>query len=226
MPTPPPVAAVRARLDLKNADGFLAGSRLFFSYAGSAPTAANCTTLATDIGSQWATHIMVSLTTEWSLYEVDVLDLGSSSGASGQDTTIHAGASSPPTVQTQTAMNVEFNIARRYRGGKPRIYIPGLQASDLADDAHWSSATLTAINTNFAAFIAAIEALSIGAMGALQHVNISFFHGKNTSSPPWRGPGYKYPPAYRATPLVDNISGYSAKAVVGSQKRRRTATTP
>lgn len=226
MPSPPPFQGVRVRLIYKDSDNFLAGNRFYLAYSGSAPTPANCITLAGDVSTQWASHLAPVTTDDWSLTEVDVLDLATTSGASGQDTTVHAGTEGTGAVQASVCMNVEYNIARRYRGGKPRIYWPGPPAAGLADNSHWGSSTLTSFNSATSAFFAALNALSIGAMGTLQHSNVSFFHGKNTASPPWRGPGYKYPPAYRATALVDTVEGYSAKAEIGSQKRRRTALTP
>lgn len=226
LPSPPPAQAVRCRVLFKNTDSFLAGVRFYLSYSGSAPTPANCVTLAGDIATQWGTHMSPLQTTEWTEYEVDVLDLSSTSGASGVDTSTHAGTVVGGNAPANVCINIEYDIARRYRGGKPRMFLPGISTAGLVDDGHWSNSTLSSVNSGISAFMAALEALSIGAMGTLQHVNISFFHGHNTSTPPWRGPGYKYPPLYRVTPLIDAVENYSAKAVVGSQKRRRTATTP
>lgn len=226
MPTPPVVAAVRCHLDYLDTDGFMAGNRFYLTYSGSAPTPANCVTLAGDISSAWAAHLASQVDNHISLNEVDVLDLGSASGASGQDTTSHAGTGGVSALPANVAINVEFNIARRYRGGKPRMYLPGGLSGELQDDAHWTSVFVGQVNTAVAAFFAALNALTIGSMGTLQHSNISYFHGHNTSQPPWRGPGYKYPPLYRTTPVVDPVEGYACKALVGSQRRRRTATSP
>jgi len=228
MPTPPVVQAVRCKLDYTQTDSELGGSRFYLSYTGSAPTPANCTTLAGDIGSAWASHIAPLICTDYSLTEVDVLDLASATGASGQDTTLHNPSGGTPVLPANVAQNVEFNIARRYRGGKPRMYFPPANQGELKDTGHWADAWLGTVNTAVAAFFAQLEALTIGSMGTLAHVNISFYHGKDTNQPPaghWRGPGYRYPPLYRTTPLVDVVEGYSLKSVVGSQRRRRLATT-
>lgn len=226
MPTPPVVQAVRVHLNYKETDGALSGNRFHIAYSGSAPTPGNCATLAGDISSAWNSNLASLVNVDWSLYEVDVLDLASETGASGQDDTIHAGTSSGTVLPANSATNVEFDIARRYRGGKPRIYLPPTVAGNMLDPGHWQPSFISGVNTQVAAFFAAIAALSIGSMGTLNHVNISFYNGVYTTTPPWRGPGYKYPPKYRTTPLVDNISGYSCKAVIGSQRRRRTASSP
>ena len=225
MPSPPAVQAVRCKLDYVQVDSSLGGSRFYLAYTGSAPSPSNCSTLAADIGTQWASHLAGFVNTGFSLGEVDVLDLASSSGSSGQDNTVHAGTDTGAVLPASICVNVEYNIARRYRGGKPRMYLPAPNQTRLQDEGHWTTAYASGLNTAMAAFFTALEALSIGSMGTLSHVNISFFHGVNTSTPPWRGPGYKYPPKYRDTPLVDAVEGYATKLLVGSQRRRRNATT-
>jgi hypothetical protein len=212
-------------LDYTQSDNFLSGSRFYLSYSGSAPSPANCITLASDIGTQWAAHLAALVNVGFTLTEVDVLDLNSLSGASGQASPGAAGTRSGQALTASVATNVEFNIARRYRGGKPRMYLPSPEQGDLLNEGAWGTTFIGQVNTGVAAFFAALEALSIGSMGTLQHVNISFYDGVYTTTPPWRGPGFKYPPKYRTTPLVDAVEGYACKAVIGSQRRRRTATT-
>ena len=80
--------------------------------------------------------------------------------------------------------------------------------------------------TAIAAFFTAIEALSVGSMGTLAHVLLSYYSGYSTTTPPWRGPGFKYPPKYRSAAQLMTVECYSTKAVIGSQRRRRTSTTP
>jgi len=73
------------------------------------------------------------------------------------------------------------------------------------------------------AFMAEIEALSVGAVGALGHVNLSYYQGfKNITNSSGRE---RAVPTYRNTALLDVVQGYAAKSVVGSQRRRRTSTT-
>jgi hypothetical protein len=200
------------------------GIRLYFSYSGSAPTAGNCSTLATDFAAAWATHISPVLAANVALNEVDVLDIATDSGLSGQWTGSDAGGISGATLPWQCAMNIEFDIARRYRGGKPRCFLPPTAAAGLADDSHWSTGTISSVNTGFAAFISEIEALSVGSVGTLAHVNLSYYKGfTNITNSSGRE---RAVPTYRATALHDVIEGYGLKAVIGSQKRRRTSTTP
>lgn len=228
MATPPlpDVSTLRVKLDYNQGSLATSGNRLFFKYGGTAPTAANCATLASDISGAWGTHIAPLIQNNFYLTEVDVLDITTVTGLSGAWTGSVEGTRGSALTPASVATNIEYDISRRYRGGKPRIYLPPGSGDDLADESHWSGSFTSAVGTGWAAFISEIEALSVGAVGSLTHINLSYYSGVNTSTPPWRGPGFKYPPKYRDVALSDVISGYSVKTVVGSQRRRRTSTTP
>lgn len=226
MTTPPLPASpcVRVALDYTEADGASAGSRFYLSYSGSAPTAANCATLAGDIATAWATDLSPQVQSEYSLTEVDVLDIATLTGHSGTVATSHAGGDGSSSTPQQVATNIEFLIGRRYRGGKPRMYLPPPGRAAYAGENKWSGSFVTATNTAIAAFFTAIEALSIGAIGTLAHVNLSYYDGfTNVTNSSGR---IHAAPKYRTTALVDTVVGYSTKALMSSQRRRRQATTP
>src|SRR5271166_3185016 len=110
MPSPPSVKAVRVRLSYTQTDGFLGGNRFYLSYDGSTPDGATLNTLATGIRTAWGTDIAQLVNADWSLEEVDCLDLSSDLGASGYDTTAVAGSLSGTALPAEVATNVEFNI--------------------------------------------------------------------------------------------------------------------
>lgn len=225
MTTPPLPSApcVRVRLDFKDLTSNESGCRFYLSYSGSAPTGANCDTLATDISASFGSRLAGEMSQNFALSEVDVLDIASNSGLSGQwNGTINGGQSGQP-LPLQVATNIEFGLARRYRGGKPRIYLPPSDVNNAQDTAHWTTDYVAAMNTNIGEFFSDIAALTVGAMGTLAHVNISYYQGftnhTNTSG------RERAVPTYRTTALVEPITGYSTKQLFGSQRRRRTATT-
>jgi hypothetical protein len=200
------------------------GIRFYLSYTGSAPSGANCTTLAGDVATAWAAHLN-SLLSENALFnEVDVLDIATDSGFSGQSNPAAAGARAGTSLPAQVATNVEYGISRRYRGGKPRCYFPFGVDGDMLDVAHWGTSYISAVNSGVAAFFAALEALSVGSMGTLQHVNLSYYKGYTNVEIP--GQRARTIPTYRSVALHDNITGYFCKGELSSQRRRRTATTP
>lgn len=219
----PDIPCVRVKLDYSNASVLRAGSRFYLSYSGSAPSGANCATLASDVASEWAGVIAPLVQENFALIEVDVLDIATDSGLSGQWTGSNGGSRSGTACPAQCATNVEFGIARRYRGGKPRMYLPPGVNGDQSTDASWSAGFIGTVNTAVAAFFTNLEGLSVGSMGTLAHVNLSYYKGfTNNTTPSGRERAI---PTYRATALHDNVTGYSCKAEIGSQRRRRTATT-
>lgn len=220
----PDIPCLRVRMTGTDDAGNDWGTRFYLSYTGSAPTGANCATIATDIAAAWATDLASLVSTGITLTEVDVLDIATDSGLSGQWTGADAGTRSGNSLPVQCCFNVEYGIARRYRGGKPRAYWPFGTETDQHNMASWTTTLVTAVNTGIAAFFTAVQALSVGAVGTLTHVNLSYYKGfTNITNSSGRE---RAVPTYRATALHDNITGYFGKQVFGSQKRRRTATTP
>lgn len=224
--TAPPLPesnVMRIRLDYTDSDNVLAGSRFFLGYGGSPPTSGNCTTLASDIAAAWVTHMAPLIQANYSLTEIDVLDISTLTGASGQWTGDNGGGDTGGAIASQVAVNTEFGIARRYRGGKPRMFWPPASVAAKQNDGSWTLSFVGEYNTAVAAFFAEITALSIGAVGALEHVNVSYYSGftnhTNTSG------RERAVPTYRTSALVEPITGYSTKQRMGSQRRRRAATT-
>lgn len=214
---------MRVRLDYDSAGGGKAGNRFYLSYAGASPTAANCATLASDIATAWSSNLASLISSSFALKEVDVLDIASLTGLSGTWNGSENGTDGSTVIPANVATNIEYDIARRYRGGKPRLFLPSPGSDAMASQDQWSTTFVTNCNTGVSAFFAAIAALSIGAVGTLAHVNLSYYTGfKNITNSSGRE---RAVPQYRAAALVDSISGYSTKGVISSQRRRRTATT-
>lgn len=220
----PDKPCVRVRLIYNEGAVGESGNRFYISYAGSAPSGGNCASLATSIQGFWSSHLAPQISNAFALEEVDVLDIATDSGLSGQWTGSDPGQATGTGPPANVATNVEFGIARRYRGGKPRFYLPPGDNGDILSLSSWTGQFVTNTTAAVTAFFAAIEALAVGSMGTLQHVNLSYYSGfKNVANSSGRE---RAVPQYRATALSDPIVGYSCKAIVGSQRRRRTSSTP
>lgn len=219
----PASPCVRVALDYTKTDGTLAGSRFYLSYTGSAPTAANCATLATDVATEWNTTFGTMVNPEFALTEVDVLDIATEVGASGNWQGSHAGQNAGSTPPGFVAVNIQFVIARRYRGGKPRMYLPPGIDTNMSGPDMWSPTFAGDAVTQAQNFFGYLHGLSIGAMGVLQHVNVSYYKGfKNFTN----SSGREYAaPTYRDTATVDPVTGYIGRQLVSSQRRRRSAST-
>lgn len=226
MATPPlpDFPTVRVRLDYTDETSLKSGSRIYLRYSGSAPTAANCVTLADDVAAAWNTELAGQVNTTIALTEVDVLDIATDSGSSGQWSGSNAGTLSGTNLPMQVAVNIEYDIARRYRGGKPRMYLPPPTTTQQQTPTTWSTTYTSGTNTAVAAFFATLEALSIGSMGTISHVSVSYYKGyQNIEIPDTRA--YAKPLYRTPTAVSDIVEGYSTKILMGSQRRRRTSTT-
>ena len=225
VPPLPESNVVRVRLGYVTAAGTDMGSRFYVGFAGSAPSPTDCVNLASDIATAWNANLASLVYELVTLVAVDVEDITTHTGNFGTISVSHSGTLSGSTLTANAATNVEFNIANRYRGGKPRMFLPPPDDSVLASLDKFTTGFIANVNTGVAAFFSAIEALSVGSMGTLQHVSLSYYQSftnvTNSSGRTRAAPKYRTPNA-----LVYPVTGYSCKAVVGSQRRRRTATTP
>lgn len=215
---------IRVHLTYKQGDDSVGGNRLYFAYGGGSPTGQNCIAIATGISAAWGSHLAPIVGNYFTLEEVDVIDIASDTGLSGQWTGAIIGGMGGAAFASMVATNIEFNIARRYRGGKPRIFLPAPDGSAAKDGGHFNTGFVTTASAAMAAFIAEVEALNVGAVGTLSHVNLSYYKGfTNITNSSGREQAV---PKYRPQALVDTVTGYACKDVMGCQKRRRTATTP
>jgi hypothetical protein len=226
LPPLPESNVVRVEMIQEPPNANQAGSRFFLGYTGSAPSSANCVTLAGDVESAWVTNLAPLVPSNWSLNKVDVLDISTRLGAFGESVVTHDGTRAGAEVPQQVATGIEYKVAVRYRGGKPRIYQPPGLAADVVNDVSWAGAFVTDYNAGIAAFFAELAGLSIGAMGVLSHVVVSYYHGFSVSINPVTGRSRNIPTYRTPNALVWPVTGYDTKSLLSSQKRRRTSTTP
>lgn len=205
--------------------------RWFVEYSGSAPSDSVCNSVASALAAAWATNLAPLANTDVILNEITVTDLTSPTSGRGVWSGSHAGTRSTTTLPGATttlpgatAVLVNMPIARRYRGGKPRIFFPPPVDTDLFSPAEYNAAFVTAATTGVEAFFSGIEALTPGTMTSLTHVNLSYYKGFTNYTPP--SGRARAVPTYRPEALHDDITGYSVKEIIGSQRRRRTSTTP
>jgi len=222
-PLPSPGAVLRVQFNTGVGGSIEAGSRFFLSYSGSAPSGGDLTSLADLVHTSWATHIAPVVYEAEALHGVIIEDLSSDTGATGEWTGTEVGtltASEGLTATTCMVMNHQTGV--RYRGGHPRTYLRCGAAGGtwLVSANEWEGSFITAVNGAWSSWIAEILAASGIGVTLTNIVNVSYYLGYNTSTPPWRGPGYKYPPKLRDTPRVEPITGTAGATKLGSQRRR------
>jgi hypothetical protein len=225
MPALPPVPATfRVDLHHKLANDMNVVSRLFFNYTGPAPTNAQMNTLATAVRTAWNSNVGILAGAQVNVHQVECIDLSSATGAIGFDSTTVTGTRAGTTLAAGTAVLINYAVARRYRGGKPRSYLPYLMAADLTDAQDWTAAAVTATNSAWGAFITAIKAAPWSGATITNQVNVSYYQGfasvQNPVTLRWKNLSKP-----RAVPLVDVITSFSTNAKPASQRRRNLHST-
>jgi hypothetical protein len=107
-------------------------------------------------------------------------------------------------MTAETAVLVNFTIARRYRGGKPRVYWPAGVSAQLNNPVSWQSTFVSAFRTAFNAFLNGVTS-GITPPPAVDYLcSVSYHTGG----------------ALRPTPVVDKVLDWEVNAIPGSQRRR------
>jgi hypothetical protein len=219
VPALPNVAKV-IRVDLFQALGGDANARdrIFFAFAGAGPAVADLNTLANTIVTAWTNNVRAIQDTASSLTLVQITDLTTASGAQTQVTAAVAGTNASPRGSASLAVVIKFRIARRYRGGHPRLYLGGIPPNNLTTAQVWSAGFTAGVQTGWAGFITAIQAAPPAALGALTHVNVSYFLGfHNVTFPSGR---QRAVPTLRVIPITDSVISYAVNPRPASQRRR------
>jgi hypothetical protein len=200
-----------------------AGSRFYVSYSGGPPNSTDLNTMASDVADYWETSIGPYVASSEALHGVIITDMASISGAVGTWTGTKAGTNAGgPSLAASISMVVNHQTGQHYRGGHPRTYLR-VGVADSADEYQtnvWAPAFLADVLTAWQAWVAAILAISTLSITLENIVSVSYYDGYNTATPPWRGPGFKYPPMVRAVPEVVTIVNSSCATKFGSQRRR------
>lgn len=158
-------------------------------------------------------------TADKTLDETTIEDLTSSSGAVGSYANAIAGTMAGNPLPAGTAFLLNFHIARRYRGGKPRVYLPIGNTAEIGDDQDWGSVFAASIPGRWAAMIAAIQAAPWAGGVIAEQVSVSFYNlFTNFTGPTGRMRARSTPRPGAA--LVDPVISVTAGTRFASQRRR------
>ncbi len=203
-PLPPVPNAVKVQLGWYVGGNSRVENVLHFLVSGGPPSSATCAALAADIQAAQITEFKAQTHTANGIMPCTLTDISSGSGLQGVGGTATGGSLSGSYNSAQTAIVINHHVARRYRGGKPRSYLPLGNQGALTTPGEWLNSFVTGITTDWASFITTCLAASSGGVSISSFVSISYFHAG----------------AVRATPVVDTILQSTARQQVGSQRRR------
>ena len=128
-------------------------NRLHFGYTGT-NTPAIMNACAAHIGGAWASDVASAISSAYTLVEVKCTDLSSGTAPEGLSTTGWPGTDAAGVSLLQAALVMNATISRRYRGGKPKIFLAGIAADHLAGPDTWNGAFVSSFDAGWSTFIA------------------------------------------------------------------------
>lgn len=173
---------------------------------------------ATQASATWASVMHSSVT----LTLVTVVDLNSATGLTGTSTSTVPGTATGAELTASTCVLANMHVARRYRGGKPRMYLPWGVAANLQDPQHWLPAALTNFNAALQNLLNRVVTAQ-GSIAGLSLANVSYYQGstaKIVGDDPKYQRGKTIPTRRPGGPQVDVIGSATVNARPGTQRRR------
>lgn len=200
------------------------GTRFFVGYSGPAPNSDTLENLGAAVFSAWAANLSGLCPFGITLDQVVCEDITTYTGATGISGGSSAGSRTGTSLPFQCAAQANYSISRRYRGGRPKGFWPFGVTEDLADDGHFNTAFLTDMASNLDAFFSEVTAFTAGGFLLTGQVNLSLYNGFTVTTPP--DGRTRTVSKYRDTAVVDPVTAVNPVARIGSQRRRRSATSP
>jgi len=212
LPAVPNVLKVVVQGNTSTVGEFPWANILHFQYSGSAPTSANCVTIAGDINTAWGAHMAAECPNTTVQNFTSVTDLTSASAGSGESLNSIPGTRGDDEIPANAALLISYPVSTRYKGGHPRSYLVVGGNADFLDAAHWSNAFTAEAQTHWQAFLNAVLAISVGGTVISTLCAVSYVSKVVNPVAPYRRP----------TPLVFPLSVASATASnqMASQRRR------
>lgn len=174
-------------------------------YSGDAPDGVACGAFAQGFAEAfWVAGLWEGYPTTTILVGARVTDLASDTGASGEWSDGSAGTFDGGELPAQAAVLVNYQIARRYRGGHPRTYFPPPNQSLLDGPSQWGSTIITELG-------ARVEAMFTYSLGT--EVESTTLTGLVCVS-------YRDGDSPRVDPLVEPLTGYVVSPIMATQRRR------
>lgn len=190
-----------------------------WGYSGSAPSAANCISLAASIQAAYASFSKTNLYTGFTMQSVTVLDLASSTGAEGTSASPFAGTLSGTELPANVCVVLNHQVAQRYRGGKGKSFFPWGQGGNLQTAQTWSSGFITTVTGNWASTKGAITGATAGGCTIGNQFIVSYYQGYNTPTTLPSGK-VKQSLKLRTSPLTYQVAASVGSIRIGSQRRR------
>lgn len=195
--------------------------RFFLQYGGTPPSNASCVTIATTIRASHVTRLNPYMSSANSILGATVTDLTSPTSGFGEDLATTAGGLTANPLPAEACLLINLELARRYRGGKPRIYLPLGDSGELLDPTKWTTTFQNNVHTAFQLFVDDLVAITTGGITISGLANISYYSGFTAVVNPITGRTRDVPKVRSAAIAPDPITNFSVNPRVASQRRRQ-----
>jgi hypothetical protein len=193
---------------------------LHSQYLGSPPSNAQMNTFCAAFNSLTSAEWPLYMDTDTLYLGNDAVDLTSPTAGAGSASTSVGGTRTGSKLGASTAVLVSYPISRRYRGGKPRSYLPWGTSDDLGNRNIWDTAVPGQFHTGWSAILSALAAAyPIGAATFESMVSVSYYGPPNRTVTGSTG-RVRTLSTTRVTPLIDPWSTFNVSPKLGSQRRR------
>jgi hypothetical protein len=221
MPALPPVPnVIRLDFDFIVGEDLVAKCRRFLQYTGTAPSHTDCVAIANAAAAAFAAHLPRDFRSDVELVQIHVVDLTTPTSGTGDGTfaSIPGTGAATSRIPASSAMVESGEIARRYRGGHPRVYWPMGFVEALADSQTWTNAFVTQVQGDLDAFNLALKSITWTGATIANIVSVSFYNGFRVfTGSTGRARNISIP---RVTPLIDAIGSTIARHGVGQIRKR------
>jgi hypothetical protein len=174
-------------------------------------TQATLNSCATAIRGYWLSDLGPWISNSYQLTTTEVTDLTTRTGAQGVDANTANATNAGAAMTANTAACLTLKIANRYRGGHPRLYLPGVPASASTNGLTWATGIANNYQTAGRAFWNHINSIIVGAT-TWQLCAVSYYRSSNGVQ------SYKQPPdVYIITDVVCHTRVDSMRSRLGKE---------
>lgn len=193
-------------------------SHMTFKYSSGPPTPTQIQQVADSAHAGWVTNVKPVHHSSVALTNIVATDLSDPSTPQGLWAGSEVGTATGGVLPASTCVLINMKLARRYRGGHPRMYWPWGTDADLQGPQTWLPASITKFQTAFSGLSNKIASDSTWSSPLLANASISYYHQST-----WHGDdqtGHYQVPTPRVPPLLEVATGFSYPVTLGSQRRR------
>lgn len=201
----PPVGTARVAISGTGDAGNPWVNVFWLNLTATSPTAANFTSVLSDVIGAYTAHLLPSVANEWFATQIkgSYLHAAGSAFESVLSVSDEGSAGASPSTDATCSL-INWAIPDYYRGGHPRTYLPGTPENQITNGRNLNGTFRSTLATGANAFITAVNAITEGGITAAALGTVRFASGN----------AWLTPPVFRA------FTGASVNPIISTQRRR------